>query len=130
MIYAEWIAAYVARMNGHLLGRCLSATREMKLRFPELTIVCGHVEVPHWGRRGHWWLTAPDGAIVDPTAFQFPAILEYIPWTPVELVHVGKCMECGEKIWRRVETLDGIPKHETFCGSACEREYISHVEHL
>jgi hypothetical protein len=95
--------------------------------FPELTIVKGHVETLEWGRRGHMWLRMADGTIVDPTASQFPGILEYDEWKPGDEVRVGACMNCGEDIWRSVQTLDTEPYNPMVCSEECsvelEREF-------
>lgn len=119
MTYDEWIADY-HRREGSGYGRCKSACETMRAAFPELTIVPGHVYCA-WGRRGHFWLTAPDGTIVDPTREQFPGPVDYDPWKPGDLVDVGACMECGERIWLPAQTLDGPPHnpHSPCCSTAC-----------
>jgi len=119
--YEAWIEEYLERVQNPL-GRCHDATNEMKTAFPELTVVPGHVETGIWGRRGHVWLTAPDGTIVDPTASQFPAIFEYEPWTPDSLVRLGKCMSCGEEIWGKVPSLHEDHGSKCVCSPECERE--------
>lgn len=127
MTYAEWITAYERRHEGKLLGRCREAATEMAAAFPELRIARGHATVLSWGIRGHWWLVAPNGAIVDPTKSQFPLVLDYEEWTPGDEVRVGKCMECGEEIWAALESLDEPPPHKTFCDENCERSFTSAV---
>jgi hypothetical protein len=82
-LYATWIAVHVC---GSVRGRCAAWTTRMQRAFPELTRVAGLVtrtdltpaQVLPW-LRGHWWLTTPDGRIVDPTQRQFPWPLIYLP---------------------------------------------------
>jgi hypothetical protein len=119
--YEEWIATYLARVGNNGYGKCQAATGEMVAAFPELTIVRGHVEAS-WGRRSHFWCTAPDGSIVDPTAAQFPALFGYDPWKPGDEIMVGKCMNCGEEIWAAVTTLDEPPARQFHCSDRCLRE--------
>ena len=94
----------------------------MVKQFPELTIVKGHVEDLQWGRRSHIWLKTAEGEIVDPTVAQFPSVMEYEEWEPGDEVRVGKCMECGEEIWRSVQTLDVEDpgcRRPYFCSEEC-----------
>lgn len=128
--YAAWVVDYVLKQNGHVRGKCLAATKEMHAAFPELLIRAGHVETPV-GREAHWWLETPDGSVVDPTHSQFTGhggILEYEAWAPGQEVRVGKCMDCGDEIWRPVITLNEEPKHETFCSKFCEQVYENYMD--
>ena len=127
--YRTWIQEYVAREGGILLGKCVRACAEMRRVFPELEEVRGHVTALHWGKRGHAWLKSPDGKIVDPTAAQFPTIILYEPWKPGDEVRVGACMECGNDIWKAVDSLDQDHSvYSSFCSSECEETYIREVE--
>ena len=84
------------------LGRCLDEAKIMKNKFPELTLIKGHVYAPPpWGKRAHWWLTTPEGEIVDPTRGQFPPLFdsEYEPFKDGDDVRLGKCMNCGKELW-------------------------------
>ena len=123
--YQEWIANYL-KDHPNPIGECQKATKEMLKAFPELKIVRGHVETVFCGRQGHWWLESPDGAIVDPTRRQFQGPIDYEPWTPDSLVRVGKCMNCGEEIWRKVASLDQ-EYHDYFCSKECEKETIDEM---
>ena len=70
-----------------------------------------------------------DGTIVDPTAGQFPGpVISYEPWKAGDKVRVGKCMECGEDIWKAVDTLE-VDHSGTarFCNEACEDRFIKHL---
>lgn len=131
MSYEEYIKAYRARTN-FVFGKCQEASKEMKEAFPELTIVRGHITDAYWGVRGHWWLIDLDGNIVDPTASQFPALLEYIAWKPGDPILVGACMECGNSRYRKVANLDepdsfcdnpGEYIQDTFCSLSCEEAF-------
>ena len=123
--YQEWIANYLKK-HPNPLGECQRACKEMLKAFPELKIIRGHVETVFWGRRGHWWCESEDGAIADPTRRQFPGPIEYKQWTPDELVRTGKCMNCGEEIWRKVASLDQ-EYHDYFCSKECEKETIDEM---
>ncbi len=120
--YADWVADYSKRHDGALLGQCEDAVKRMVEAFPELTIVRGHVFVMRWGQRAHWWCVAPDESVVDPTAKQFPMILAYEPWIPGTPVRVGKCMNCGDEIYRVVQSLDEPAPRVYSCGPRCAAE--------
>lgn len=122
--YWAWIGEYVERHGGNPLGLCVNACKEMSEAFPELVTVRGHVYCS-WGKRGHVWLTDPDGNIVDPTRAQFPDPIHYEPWAPGEEVRVGTCMNCGDGIWRALKTLDEDPGSP----SACSPECLAELEH-
>lgn len=121
--YEEWIKAYVARVKSQLLGRCAEAVQEMAAAFPALRVAKGHVDVPGWGRRGHWWLVDKDGQIVDPTAGQFPAIFGYEEYQDGQEIRVGTCMNCGEGTYAysmaEAEAIAGCPP--SVCSPDCER---------
>ena len=123
--YEQWIAAFVARHDGKILGVCRRACDEMRAAFPELREVRGHVYVPGWGKRAHAWLVDERGGIVDPTAEQFPVIDTYEPWQPGDEVMVGKCMECGSEIWQAVQTLAVAPPRREFCDDECANAFAA-----
>ena len=128
MTYEEWIAQYVDRY-ATVLGKCAAATTEMCAAFPELKRVAGHVYPLGWGRRAHWWCVTPDGAIVDPTAAQFPGgdAFEYEPWEPGSPVRVGRCMNCGEDIMAYPEKLEEALGGASFCDDACAKDMAKAV---
>lgn len=102
MTYAEWIADYVASVDGHTLGKCGHATEAIKLQFPELRLACGFAHCA-WGPRQHWWCVTPDGVIVDPTVSQFPgsAVFEYEELDPKDpttraRIPTGPCYWCDK----------------------------------
>lgn len=109
--YAIWILDRIADST----GKCAERTEEIVSAFPELKRVRGHYICPQWGEREHWWCVAPDGEIVDPTAFQFPSkgILgeyrEHIEGSPEP---TGKCHNCGGYCFNG----------DWFCSEKCERE--------
>jgi hypothetical protein len=112
--YVEWIAACVTRHKGHVRGLCALACANMRKEFPEL------VEVRGWANGcEHAWLTAPDGAVVDPTAAQFEGEpIVYVPFKPGDAVRVGRCHECGDGIYAAVDRLDD-PKHARSICNPC-----------
>jgi hypothetical protein len=102
--YAQWIVTYLARV-GSPRGQCVIACDEMRKTFPEL------IEVRGWFYYSeHCWLQTSDGTIVDPTVSQFAtwgiSPEAYRAWKPGDEVRVGRCMECGDDIYRAVQTLD------------------------
>jgi hypothetical protein len=120
--YTQWIATYLARV-GSPRGQCVVAANEMREAFPEL------VEVRGWFHCAeHCWLLAPDGTIVDPTVSQF-GMWDTVPeayraWKPGDEVRVGRCMECGDDIYRVVQTLDdGV--RESFCDVKCRSDFVT-----
>lgn len=125
--YLEWIDQYVNDVPA-LLGRCKEACALMIKAFPELKEVRGHVWVPAWGKRGHAWLKDMNGNIIDPTADQFPGIAEYEAWNPGDECRVGKCMNCGDDIWKPLQTLDEDPGVYSICSDECEKEMMMYLK--
>ena len=115
--YQKWIDEYLARVE-YPLGRCHEACSEMVLVFPELKKISGHVHCS-WGKRAHFWLEADTGEVVDPTASQFPVIFGYEVWKPGDKVRVGKCMNCGEEIWKPVYDLTKDHSYYGPCSEEC-----------
>lgn len=123
--YKEWIDQYVAERKV-IAGMCGSATLAMMKSFPELKQVAGYVCFPDGGRAEHFWCVTPDGKVIDPTASQyqlqaFPDELTYEPWQPGDEVQIGRCMDCGERIYGRPEALGGI--REQFCDKDCYKSF-------
>lgn len=113
--YTDWIAANVPEAY----GKCAAVTLAMLVAFPELKRVRGHYYRYAWGERSHWWLVAPDGSIVDPTADQFPpkGRGEYVPWVDGDPEPTGICANCSGKVF------DG----GTVCSAACHSEYAAYL---
>jgi hypothetical protein len=109
--YAEWIKANVED-DGY--GKCAEVTLAMAAEFPELRRVRGHYFCSSWGMRSHWWLLAPDGSVIDPTAAQFPSrgVGIYFKWNEGDEEPTGKCANCGEYVY-------GV---NSFCSDECARE--------
>lgn len=124
--YKQWIEDYLSRNNGSGYGKCKQASEEMVKEFPELKMVCGHVYTD-WGKRSHWWTVDADGSIVDPTVSQFDFVYEYEPWNPGQEVRVGKCMNCGDEIWKKVDSLENIHR-ESICSSECNDAMIEYLD--
>lgn len=125
-LYLQWIERMLKeRYRGEphrTLGRCRQEASAMQADFPELTIVKGHVILfapEGMTRRSHWWLTTPEGEIVDPTRGQFPyAIYRYKPYAPGDPVRLGACINCGATIYGRLG--DSSP---ATCSDACTEEF-------
>ena len=96
-------AEYCKYINdlGNAYGQCHTESKCMAKQFPELKLTRGHYYDDIWGRREHWWLTADDGSIVDPTANQFPTRGQgvYYPWIEGAKEPTGKCVNCGEYVY-------------------------------
>lgn len=123
--YKEWIETWCSKNRAY--GNCEPAVLALLQAFPELKHVRGHVWTT-WGKRAHNWAITSDGNIVDPTASQFEAIFEYEPWKPGDLVRVGKCMNCGDEIWRTTESLDKAIKQECICSDICKNEFELYLQ--
>lgn len=54
-------------------GKCYQACIKLQEVLPDLRLTKGWYLQPGWDRNScqHWWLTTPNGDIVDPTAYQF-----------------------------------------------------------
>lgn len=113
--YAAWIANVQS-----VFGRCCEVTAAMVTMFPELIRVRGHYFDPLWGERAHWWLTDPDGDIVDPTAAQFPSkgCGVYTPWTEGVMEPTSICPNCGGYVY----------DFYTCCSKECTRTFIASLE--
>jgi hypothetical protein len=124
--YEAWIADYVVRQNGHVLGKCRAAVTEMCAAFPELREVRGHLYCS-WGQRAHAWCETPEGLVVDPTQDQFPDIYHYEEWRPGDKVTIGKCMDCGVEIQEPIFDLNEIPPRREFCNDFCYRNFATYL---
>lgn len=117
--YKKWIETNIKNEG---LGQCKEATVQMKECFPELTRIRGHYYCPIWGEREHWWLTTPQGEIIDPTVAQFPSkgIGHYEPWNESKKEPTGKCPNCGDYCYNG----------KTVCSDRCYEEYKNYLESL
>lgn len=105
--YQQWIAAH---QPTDPRGQCVEMTRRMADVFPELRRVRGHYYCPIEGERHtHWWLIAPSGVVIDPTADQFPSCGhgDYEEYDGPE--PTGKCLDCGALLFGPL----------TFCNAEC-----------
>ncbi len=115
--YEKWIQNY----KGDIYRKCKEVTEEMQKVFPELKIVKGLVTILEDLREyQHQWLEDQDGNIVDPTAKQWQAIIEYSPIDENDLENIpnGRCHNCGGWCfgkWREV------------CSPECDREYSNYL---
>lgn len=117
--YEVWIKENV---EGDGYGKCAEITEAMAKAFPELTRVRGHYYCPSWGERTHWWLTTPDGKIVDPTKDQHPShgLGRYEPWVEGSPEPTGKCPNCGGYCYNG----------ESTCSKKCYEEYRAYLMDL
>ena len=99
----------------YLRGRCYEMASELCAKFPELTLTRGHYLCTEWGSQEHWWVVAPNGEIIDPTAGQFPSQGHgtYVPWDESQPEPTGKCPVCGRYTYNRDYT----------CPDTCTQEY-------
>ena len=113
--HRAWIAVHVGNKPEDAYGHCAWATLAMLVAFPDLIRVRGQYVCPIWGERDHWWLTTPEGQIVDPTAAQFPSrgTGDYVPWIEGTPEPTGMCPNCGENCY------DG----HTCCSDSCNSAY-------
>jgi hypothetical protein len=121
--YEEWIKSKYNRDTA--CGLCAEAVKLMKAEYPELEITNGFVEDAFWGKREHWWLKTPDGAVIDPTKAQFPAIISYEEVDnshPVRNYPRGRCANCGEMYYVGKDYNDN-----TVCSSKCFRAYSAYL---
>lgn len=117
--YADWIASHVL---DDPTGQCLFWCEIMQDVFPELMLARGHAQppVPIPGRPqgyAHWWLVAENGAIVDPTAGQYPWALTYVPYDASASEPTGRCHECGGYAY----------DYAALCSAACARAYVAQM---
>lgn len=117
--YHKWILENVPNYES-AYGKCAEVTTEMLKAFPELKRVRGHYYCVSWGKRAHWWLVAPDGSVVDPTATQFPTkgrgvYIEHDESQP-EPERQSLCANCGEY----------FSGSGTVCSDKCHREYAAY----
>lgn len=114
--YDKWITENVPEAY----GTCQEVTEKMLAAFPELERVRGYYYCLTWGEREHWWLKTKEGAIVDPTATQFPTKGNgvYAELDPDAKEPTGMCPECGEYVY----------DNNQFCCLMHERSYIRYLE--
>jgi len=116
--------AYQTWMNKHVpadpTGKCAEVTEAMAKAFPELRRVRGHylgagMREP-WP---HWWLVDCSGAIVDPTAAQWPDQGRgmYEEHNELGPEPTGKCPNCAGYCY----------DHRDLCSPTCEREYVAYL---
>jgi tetratricopeptide (TPR) repeat protein len=117
--YSNWIEKY--RKMNKISNKCRDVTEKMVAEFPELTRKRGIIHLLNTEEnetRPHWWCVDPDGEIIDPTASQYPFVLEYEEWDENHGEPTGKCLCCG----------NFVSDFNTFCNDACETEYRIYQE--
>ncbi len=115
--YEKWIENYIFLHEPR--GKCAEATAEMIKEFPELKRVRGHVRHILGSKLSpHWWCIDTNGIIIDPTAVQFVAIIEYIPHDETQSEPTGRCPNCGEYCYN----------YDFACSDKCAEQYRAYVE--
>lgn len=101
-----------------LAGKCKSVCEAIAKMDSQWTLTRGHYICPMWGPRAHWWLTAKDGTVYDPTIFQFPTprIGYYEPFD-------GRvsCAECGKEM---DEAEAEFESNYAFCSGNCHMRFV------
>jgi hypothetical protein len=116
MKYDDWIAQNYPTL-GSAVGACSAATNKMVKAFPELVRVAG-------------WCNHHD-----PTARQFTDVLgsyrylklDYQEWKPGDKVRVGRCMNCGDDIYKEVQSLNG--ERHCVCSDECHQQLAAEFNH-
>jgi len=97
-------------------GKCKEFCEAALAEDPTLTLVRGHYFCI-WGMQPHWWLTKPDGTIVDPTVKQFPqGGGEYIPFNGIV-----ECSDCGKELKEDEADFEG---NYAFCSTRCHMRFV------
>lgn len=122
-LYKQWIQDnYPTGQSAY--GNCATASKSMRAAFPELRITNGFLYDAMWGERAHWWLVAPDGAVVDPTRSQFPCPMDYIEISdnhPERKYPKARCYHCGEYYYVMPELKGTMHTIE------CQNAYINYL---
>jgi hypothetical protein len=111
------------RQYGSPHHNCGVFTRALARQFPELRATAGFYFAPGGAAHGeHWWLETSEGAIVDPTADQWPSQGRgrYERYDPARhLVVKGSCPSCGTGLYSRA----GAYPCSRSCDEALAEEY-------
>lgn len=99
-------------------GKCREMSEELVYKDPTLTLTRGWYHCPMWGKQPHWWVTDANGAIIDPTARQFPSkghgeYEEYDGYI--------ECEQCGKRVHEDIAFFDG---NHALCGNMMNSEPI------
>lgn len=100
-------------------GKCKELSEAEVARDPSLRLVRGHYFCPLWNREEpHWWCVRPDGAIVDPSARQFPSKGTGIY---TEFNGMVSCAQCGKEVPEEEARFDS---RYAFCSSRCNMRFV------
>jgi len=125
--YDDWIKVRYPDYNT-AVGKCMGATDDMIVEFPELRKVRGEVTITGgFGNKSymrlHSWCVDSDNKIIDPTFAQYfgyvvSGYIEYTPDHPALNYEQHKCMNCGKYFYL-------IPDHKfgSTCNSGCCDEF-------
>lgn len=100
-------------------GKCKETCDRILKYLPKLTLVRGHYYCVPWGTvEPHWWLTWPDGRILDPTKLQFPCAGtgHYEPFDGIV-----SCSNCGKEM---PEEEASFESNYCFCSSRCYGAFV------
>ena len=112
--YQQWVNNWLRNNTPHL--KCKEATEEMKITFPELKRIRGHV-LTEYGERPHWWLVDENDNVIDPTSTQFKIIGGYDAWDESQPEPTGRCLNCGELCY----------DYKSVCSDQCAIEYKVYI---
>jgi hypothetical protein len=117
-IYLNWISSNYG-IREKCYRKCVEATTEMCLKFPELSRVRGHVRewIGDSKPQPHWWCVDKEGEIIDPTNKQFFGPLDYIPWNEGTPEPTGKCPNCSGYSYN----------YSVCCSDKCSEEYKNYI---
>lgn len=107
--YTTWIACEV---EGDGYGKCKEACERMRQTFPELELRFGFFQASApWGRRQHYWLRAPDGALLPSTDANYEDLAEASHDELCEKVPTGVCMDLRFELFQKIHNVI-FPKKE------------------
>lgn len=128
--YQRWVDNQVGPYTRGMCGKC---TEQMTQRFPELKRCSGWAIDACGQMYEHYWCETEDGEIVDPTVSQFLfKIVTYRYFVPGDVIKVGKCLECGQHIFGKVQDprdpqpeLVGGARSMTVCSDECLKALVA-----
>lgn len=122
--YRAWIKATYPTTR-EALGECMIGAKAMGIAFPELRVTNGFVTIlGDLEPRQHWWCVTPDDQVVDPTAIQYPLIMDYEEIDdghPARNYRQARCHDCGEYYYETPELKGTMHTPE------CERAYMAYL---
>jgi hypothetical protein len=100
-------------------GKCQSLCKAAIDADSTLRLVRGHYYCPIWNsREPHWWTVRIDGAIHDPSKYQFPSRGN---GTYEEFDGMFECSECGKRVSEDKADIEG---NYVFCSYECHGRFV------